>query len=193
RRGLAECLSWVFGSAEGVGAAMMTIEDPLRADTHRTIRALRRAGVEEVVILTGDQSDIAEIVGESVGADRVLAEGWPTQKVEAVLAHRGRGTTVMVGDGINDAPALAAADVGVALGARGAAAHSEAADVVIVVDRLDRLVDAITIARRSYRIARQSVIAGMGLSAAAMVVAALGALPPVAGAVLQDAIDVAVI
>lgn len=193
RRAMAEGLSVAFVNAEGVGTAMIAIEDPLRADTPRTIRALRRAGVEEVVILTGDQSDIAEIVGESVGADRVLAERSPTEKVEAVLAQRGPGTTVMVGDGINDAAALAAADVGVALGARGAAAHSEAADVVIVVDRLDRLVDAITIARRSYRIARQSVVAGMGLSAAAMVVAALGALPPVAGAVLQEAIDVAVI
>jgi soluble P-type ATPase len=172
---------------------MIVVEDPLRADTPRTIRALRRAGVQELVILTGDQADIAAIVGESVGADRVLAERSPAEKVEAVRAQHGPGTTVMVGDGINDAAALAAADVGVALGARGAAAHSEAADVVIVVDHLDRLVEAMTIARRSYRIARQSVVAGMGLSAAAMVAAALGALPPVAGALLQEAIDVAVI
>ena len=193
RRVMVEGLSPVFVSAEGAGTAMIVVEDPLRADTPRTIRALRRAGVDEVIILTGDQSDIAEIAGEAVGADQVLAERSPAGKVEAVRARRGPGTTIMVGDGINDAAALAAADVGVALGARGAAAHSEAADVVIVVDRLDRLVDAMAIARRSYRIARESVIAGMGLSAAAMVAAALGALPPVAGAVLQEVIDVAVI
>ncbi|MCW3042985.1 MAG: copper-exporting ATPase [Actinobacteria bacterium] len=193
RQVMAEGHSSVFVSAEGSGTAMIVVEDPLRADTPRTIRALRRAGVQELVILTGDQADIAAIVGESVGADRVLAERSPAEKVEAVRAQHGPGTTVMVGDGINDAAALAAADVGVALGARGAAAHSEAADVVIVVDHLDRLVEAMTIARRSYRIARQSVVAGMGLSAAAMVAAALGALPPVAGALLQEAIDVAVI
>src|SRR5262249_44693722 len=121
RRVMAEGLSPVFVSAQGGGMGMIFVEDPLRAETARTIWALRRTGVEEVVILTGDQSDIAEIVGESVGADRVLAERSPGEKVEAVRAQRGPGTTVMVGDGINDAPALAAADVGVALGARGAA------------------------------------------------------------------------
>ena len=128
-----------------------------------------------------------------VGVDAVLAERTPAEKVEAVREERANGTTIMVGDGINDAPALAAADVGVALGARGATASSEAADVVLLVDRLDRLAEAIQIAKRARGIALQSVAVGMGLSIAAMFVAAAGYLAPVSGALLQEGIDAAVI
>jgi hemerythrin-like domain-containing protein len=123
----------------------------------------------------------------------VLADQNPPAKVAAVRSETRRGTTVMVGDGVNDAPALASADVGVAMGARGATASSEAADVVITVDRLDRLAETVRIARRSRSIALQSVVVGMGLSLLAMAVAAAGLLPPVQGAFLQEGIDVLVI
>jgi hypothetical protein len=119
----------------------------------------------------------------------------PSEKVDAVETERSdaTGPIVMVGDGLNDAPALALADVGVALGARGASASSEAADIVITVDRLDRLTEAVQIARRARSIAVQSVVLGMGMSIVAMAAAAIGLLPVVAGAILQEAIDVIVI
>jgi hypothetical protein len=149
--------------------------------------------VRRIVVVTGDHPDVGALVGAAVGADAVLAEQTPAAKVEAVRRERAGGVTVMVGDGVNDAPALAAADVGVAMGARGATASSEAADVVMTVDRLDRLAEGLGIARRARAIAVQSVVAGMALSIGAMAFAAAGFLPPVAGAVLQEGIDVLVI
>ena len=130
------------------------------------------------------------MVGRVVGVDTVLADCDPADKLDAIERESAHGTTIMVGDGVNDAPALAAAGAGVALAARGATASSEAADVVLTVDRIDALADAILIARRSKAIALQAVLIGMGLSFVAMVVAAIGLLPPAAGAILQEAIDV---
>jgi hypothetical protein len=144
-------------------------------------------------MVTGDRADTARTVGSVIGVDDVLAERSPADKVEAVKLERRAGNTIMVGDGINDAPALALADVGVAVGARGATASSEAADVVLTVDRLDRLGEAVVIARRARRIALESVVVGIGLSLLAMLAAAWGYLPPAWGALLQELIDVAVI
>jgi heavy metal translocating P-type ATPase len=193
RRGALEGFSTVFVAVDGALAGALSIQDPIRPDAARTLRELRRAGLQRVVLVTGDHPDSAELVGAAVGVDEVLAERSPAEKLEAVRLERAAGPTIMVGDGINDAPALAAADVGVAMGARGSTASSEAADVVLVVDHLDRLAEGIGVARRSRRIALQSVLAGMGLSLVAMVVAAAGLLLPIAGAVVQEAIDVAVI
>jgi len=193
RRSAMEGSSAVFVAVDGEVAGGLILDDPIRPDTPRVIRTLRRAGIKRVVMVTGDHPDVAESVGISIGVDRILSERDPTDKVDAVKAEGDGGVTVMVGDGVNDAPALAAADVGVAMGARGATASSEAADVVLVVDRLDRLAEAIRVAKRSRRIAVQSVLIGMGLSFGGMILGAIGLLPVVGGALFQEAIDVAVI
>ncbi|WP_344687238.1 heavy metal translocating P-type ATPase [Blastococcus jejuensis] len=184
-------VSWVTVDGELVGAVLL--RDPLRRDAPRTIRRLRSAGLQRLVMLTGDRVEPAREVATVLGLDDVYAEQTPADKVAAVRGEDAREVTVMVGDGINDAPALAAATVGVAMGARGATASSEAADIVLTVDRIDRLADAMEIARRARRIAVQSATVGMALSLVAMGVAALGWLPPAAGALLQEGIDVAVI
>jgi heavy metal translocating P-type ATPase len=180
----------VFVAVDGAPVGAFLLEDPIRPDAPRMVRALREVGISRVVLVTGDRADIADTVGRIVGVDTVLADCDPADKLAAIRTEGAHAATIMVGDGVNDAPALAAAGVGVALAARGATASSEAADVVLTVDRLDALADAILIARRSKRIALQAVVVGMGLSLAAMVAAALGYLPPAAGAVLQEVIDV---
>ena len=144
-------------------------------------------------MLTGDRAEPAHEVATVLGLDEVYAHQSPADKVSAVRAERDRAATIMVGDGVNDAPALAAATVGAAMGARGATASSEAADIVLTSDRLDKLADAMEIARWSRRIAVQSASVGMTLSVLAMMIAAFGWLPPAAGALLQEGIDVAVI
>jgi P-type E1-E2 ATPase len=134
-----------------------------------------------------------ETIADGLPFDAVKAELAPDEKIDLILAERKRDRVMMVGDGVNDAPALAAADVGVAMGARGAAAAAEAADVVLLADRLDPLLPAVTIAQDAKRIALQSVWAGMGLSMIGMCAAALGYLTPVQGALIQEGIDVAVV
>jgi len=179
----------VFVGIDEHPACALLLADRIRPDAPRTVRALRAAGIERVVLVTGDRSDIAEMVGRVVAVDDVVAEVDPAGKLATLAREAERGPTIMVGDGINDAPALAAAGVGVALASRGSTASSEAADVVLTVDRIDALADAILIARRSRRIALRAVAVGMGLSLVAMVVAAAGYLPPAAGAALQEVID----
>ncbi len=183
----------VFVAVDGCTIGALLLADELRRETARAVQALRSTGVARIVMVTGDRADAAETIGAALDLDAVLADRDPADKVEAVATEQRLDATVMVGDGINDAPALAAANVGIALGARGASASSEAADVVILVDRLDRVSDAIGIAKRTRAIALQSIIAGMALSGLAMAFAAIGWLPPVAGALTQEAIDVAVI
>lgn len=178
---------------DGVFAGEIVLEDPLRANAGDTIAILRRLGVSRIILASGDQREITRRVGTSLPLDEVAAELSPAEKAELVVRNRLAGPLMMVGDGVNDAPALAAADVGIAMGASGSAASTEAADAVVLVDDLRPIARGIEIAQRTRRIALQSVLAGLGLSLAAMVVAAFGYLPPVQGALVQEAIDVAVI
>jgi heavy metal translocating P-type ATPase len=183
----------VFVAVDGRTIGALLLADELRRETPRAVQALRTSGVSRIVMLTGDRAEAAETIGAALDLDAVLADREPSDKVDAVATEQRLNPTLMVGDGINDAPALAAAGVGIAMGARGASASSEAADVVILIDRLDRVSDAVAIAKRTRGIAVQSIIAGMAMSGGAMFFAAVGLLPPVAGALTQEAIDVAVI
>ncbi|HZK35557.1 MAG TPA: heavy metal translocating P-type ATPase [Aeromicrobium sp.] len=183
----------VFVAVEGRPIGALLLADELRSDTPRAIRMLREAGVARIVMVTGDRAAAAQAIGAALDLDAVLADRVPSDKVDAVHSEQRLHPTIMVGDGINDAPALASADVGIALGARGASASSEAADVVILADRLDRVGEAITIAQRARRIAVESIVAGMSLSVLAMLAATAGWLAPVPAAIAQEVIDVVVI
>ncbi|MET3414494.1 heavy metal translocating P-type ATPase [Methylobacterium sp. 1030] len=185
--------STVLIAIDGAPAAVLAFADPLRADGGNALLELRACGIERVVLATGDRRAVAEALVAGLPVDAVVADLDPVAKTETVAAERRNGPVMMVGDGVNDAPALAAADLGVALGARGAAAAAEAADIVLLVDSLAPLPRAIRIANRARAIALQSVWVGLGLSLAGMVAAALGYLSPLQGALLQEAIDVAVI
>jgi heavy metal translocating P-type ATPase len=180
-------------AVDGKLAGVLILADELRTGSEALLRELRSMGIERIVLATGDRHDVARFIAARLSFDLVRSELTPDQKILVVLSERKNGPVMMIGDGVNDAPALAAADLGVAMGVRGAAASAEAADVVLLVDDLDRVLPAIKIARRSRYIALESVVAGIGLSTLAMIAASFGLLAPVEGALLQEVIDVAVI
>jgi heavy metal translocating P-type ATPase len=186
----------VLVGIDGRLAGVIVMADELRADAETIVERLRAEGVRHVAMASGDRRSVAERIGRELGVDRVYSDQTPEDKLEVIRrlrADRALAPVVMVGDGVNDAPALAVADLGIAMGVAGATVSSETADAVITVDRVDRVADAIHIGRRALSIARQSVLAGMAMSIAAMGVAAAGYLPPVAGALFQEVIDLAVI
>jgi heavy metal translocating P-type ATPase len=183
-----------FVAIDGRYAGFITFADRLRHQVPALMQQLARLGVVDTVMLTGDRVETAEAIAAQAGIRTVRANLLPVDKVTAVQDLKlHRGTVVMVGDGINDAPALAAATVGVAMGEHGPAASAEAADIVLLVDDVSRVGEAIALSQRMRRIILQSVGIGLGVSFALMVVASTGRIPPSVGALLQEGLDAAVI
>jgi heavy metal translocating P-type ATPase len=175
-------------------AGAIEFADRMRHQVPSLMQRLAVLGVTETVMLTGDRETSAEVIAAQAGIRTVRANLLPADKVAAVQELKRRyGPVVMVGDGINDAPALAAATVGIAMGAHGTAISAEAADVVLLVDDISRVGDAMAISRRMRRIALQSIGVGLGVSFGLMIVASFGFVTPAAGAVMQEALDAAVI
>lgn len=183
-----------YVAVNGGLAGTVAYADRVRTGVAEVLDDLRALGIRRMLLLTGDHAANAQAVAHAVGIADVRSHLMPEDKVTAVRELTNQGATVlMVGDGTNDAPALSAAAVGVALAGHGGGVTAEAADVVVLVDDLERLPESIRISQRTMAIARQSMWAGVALSAIAMGGASLGYIVPAVGAVLQEAIDVAVI
>lgn len=181
-----------YVSVDGQLIARIVLRDVPRANAKAVLAKLHELGVTELAMLTGDKRASANIIASEVGIDEVHAELFPEDKVAAVKAATGAGKTVtmMVGDGVNDAPVLAVADIGVAMTDGTSTAASESAQVVIMNDNIAAVPRAIAIARRTKRVMLQAVIAGLVLAAIGMIAAAFNLIPVVVGAFLQEAIDV---
>lgn len=179
----------VYVAVDGASAGSLVFRDEVRSNARATVDSLRAQGIRRIVMLTGDDRPTAEHVATALDIDDVRANCLPVDKVNAVTAITER-PVVMVGDGVNDAPVLAAADVGIAMGARGSTAASESADVVILRDDISRVARALTVGRETVNVALQSIWVGIGLSVGLMIIAAFGVLPALIGAWLQEGVDV---
>jgi P-type E1-E2 ATPase len=178
--------------SEGELIGVIGLMDPIRPESRAMVSSLRDAGVKHIALVTGDRDSTARDVADAVGITEIYSSITASGKLEITQRAQATaiGTVIVVGDGINDAPALAAADVGVAMGARGATAASEAADVVIVDDSIDRLTHAIRIAQTSRKKALQAAGIGMSLALIGMICGAVGIISPSQGALAQEVIDV---
>jgi len=184
----------IFVAVDNQFVGHITFADKVRHDAKKTLRELKQAGVKKTVMLTGDRQAIAKKIGAAAGVDEVFAELLPKNKVEIMHSFRGgKDSIAMVGDGVNDAPVLAAADVGIAMGARGSTAASESADAVIMLDDLGRVALLRKISKRTINVALQSVLTGIALCLVLEAIAAFGFIPALIGAGLQELIDVTVI
>jgi heavy metal translocating P-type ATPase len=192
RQDLGEKVIFLTDGKTVMGA--IAFSDEIRSESKKVFGAFLALGIHDITILSGDKTSIVKRVAKRLGVGQVLGDLEPEQKVDEVRTIQERVRPVaMVGDGVNDAPALTAADVGIAMGAHGATVASETADVVITVDSLDRVTEVIRISRRMLRIANESIFVGIGVSILLMMAAALGYVPPVIGAGLQEVLDILVI
>jgi heavy metal translocating P-type ATPase len=182
----------VYVAVDGRLAGIITLTDEIRPEAIATLEQLRAFGMREIIMVTGDNKAAARVVAKQLGIVHVHAETLPADKLHIVTETKER-PLIFVGDGVNDAPVLTAADVGIALGARGSAAASESADVVIMLDDISRVATALEIAQRTFKIARQSIVVGIVLSVILMVLFASGFFTPLFGAILQEVVDVVVI
>lgn len=182
----------IYVGQDGKYIGMITFADAVRSNSKSMLRHLRKLGIAHIAMLTGDNKATADVIASELGIVDVRSECLPVDKLAAMgtFIHR---PIMMVGDGVNDAPVLAAADVGVAMGARGATAASESADVVILLDDISRVAMAVGISKHTMSIAIQSVLIGIVISIGLMVVAAFGYIPAIVGAGLQEVVDVIVI
>lgn len=182
----------IYVGAGGEFAGSIVMSDPIRKETRRTLSELKALGVGRTVMLTGDALATARHIAKEAGITDVRAECLPPDKVEAVRSLPDR-PVMMIGDGVNDAPVLAVADVGIAMGARGSTAAGESADVVIILDDLSKVATAVRIGQRTVHVALQSIWIGIVLSVALMLAAAAGYVPAIAGALSQELVDLATI
>lgn len=182
----------VFVGLDDQLVGYISLKDTIRNETKNTLRELKKQGIDNLLLITGDNEQVAKTVAKELGINSVVADALPGDKLKAIEKLKER-PVVFVGDGVNDAPVLTAADVGIALGARGSTAASESADMVIMLDDLGRVAAAYKIAKHTFKIARQSILYGIGLSFILMIVFASGMFPPIYGAVLQEVVDVVVI
>jgi heavy metal translocating P-type ATPase len=173
-------------------AGVITFVDEIRPESKRTLQHLRAIGIRNFLMVTGDNPTTAQKIAKQLGITDVIANALPADKIRAIESMKDR-PVVFVGDGVNDAPVLTASDVGIALGARGATAASESADIVIMLDDLTRVTTGVEIAHRTFRIAKQSILVGIGLSVALMLIFATGRFLPIYGAAIQEVVDVIVI
>lgn len=182
----------VYVAENGELIGIIMLGDTLRPESKTVIDRLKELGIKEFMMVTGDNAVAAEEVAKQLGISRTHADALPADKLR-VLDETKRRPLAFVGDGVNDAPILTAADLGIAMGARGSAAASESADIVIMQDSLEQVASATAIAKRTFRIARQSILIGIGLSVVLMAIFATGKFPPLAGAIIQEVVDVVVI
>ena len=179
-----------YVSVDGQYAGCITLEDQLRPETIRTISELHQLKINNQMMLTGDQEETAKRIGQEIGFDQVAANLLPADKISRIKALTpDQRPAVMVGDGVNDAPVLKTADVGIAMGARGSTAASESADIVIMTDNLEKVASAVLIARDTLKVAKQSVLIGIFICIGLMLICMTGWIPAIIGALLQEVID----